>query len=46
MRKVLFEEEGDGGGADYTVFLGDTDGSPPVRIGTGLGLAISPEMSG
>ena len=42
-RKVLFEEEGDGGGADYTVFLRDTDGSPPVRIGTGLGLAISPD---
>jgi WD40 repeat protein len=42
-KKVLFEEEGDGGGADYTVFLRDTDGSPPVRIGTGLGLAIAPD---
>src|SRR5205085_2096867 len=26
-----------------TVFLRDTDGSPPVRIGTGLGQAISPD---
>ena len=42
-KKILFEEEGDGGGPDYTVFLRDTDGSPPVRIGTGLGGAISPD---
>jgi serine/threonine protein kinase len=40
-RKVLFEEQGDGGGPNYTVFLRDTDGSPPVRIGDGIGLAIS-----
>jgi eukaryotic-like serine/threonine-protein kinase len=42
--KIIFEEEGDGGGPDYTVFLRDTDGSPPVKIGQGLGLAISPDM--
>ena len=42
-RKVLFDEEGDGGGPNYTVFLRDTDGSPPVRIGEGSGLAISPD---
>ena len=42
-RKILFEEEGDGGGANYTVFLRDTDGSPPVRIGEGLAMAISPD---
>ena len=41
--KILFEEEGDGGGANYTVFLRDTDGSPPVRIGEGLSGAISPD---
>jgi eukaryotic-like serine/threonine-protein kinase len=41
--KVLFDEEGDGGGPNYTVFLRDTDGSPPVRIGEGNGLAISPD---
>ena len=39
--RVLFEEEGDGGGANYTVFLRDTDGSPPSRIGEGLAMAIS-----
>lgn len=42
-RKVLFEEEADGGGPNYTVFLRNTDGSPPVRIGEGEGLAISPD---
>jgi hypothetical protein len=42
-RKILFEEEGEGGGPGYTVFLRDTDGSPPVRIGTGLAEAISPD---
>ena len=42
-KRVLFEEEADGGGPNYTVFLRDTDGSPPVRIGEGIGLAISPD---
>jgi WD40 repeat protein len=42
-RKILFEEEGDGGGPNYTVFLRDTDGSPPARIGEGLAGAISPD---
>jgi eukaryotic-like serine/threonine-protein kinase len=42
-RKVLFDEEGDGGGPNYTVFLRDTDGSPPVRIGEGVSEAISPD---
>ncbi|MGH8094436.1 MAG: protein kinase domain-containing protein [Chthoniobacterales bacterium] len=41
--KVLFEEEAEGGGPNYTVFLRDTDGSPPVRIGEGLARAISPD---
>jgi len=42
-KKILFEEEGDGGGAGYTVFLRDTDGSPPIRLGEGLAGAISPD---
>jgi Tol biopolymer transport system component/tRNA A-37 threonylcarbamoyl transferase component Bud32 len=41
--KVLFEEEGNGGGPNYTVFLRDTDGSPPARIGEGNAMAISPD---
>jgi hypothetical protein len=42
-QKILFEEEGDGGGPNYTVYLRDTDGSPPARIGEGLAMAISPD---
>jgi Tol biopolymer transport system component len=42
-RKILFEEEGDGGGPNYTVYLRDTDGSPPARIGEGVAGAISPD---
>src|ERR1700722_17628439 len=39
--KILFTEAGDGGGPNYTVFLRDTDGSPPSRIGEGGALSIS-----
>jgi eukaryotic-like serine/threonine-protein kinase len=42
-RKILFEEEAEGGGPNYSVFLRDTDGSPPVRVGEGLAGAISPD---
>jgi len=42
-KKVLFEEEAEGGGPNYTVFLRDTDGSPPVRLGDGEARAISPD---
>jgi len=42
-RKIIFEEEADGGGPNYTVFLRDTDGSPPARIGEGIARAISPD---
>jgi eukaryotic-like serine/threonine-protein kinase len=41
--KILFEEEGDGGGPNYTLFVRDTDGSPPTRIGEGIAFAISPD---
>jgi eukaryotic-like serine/threonine-protein kinase len=42
-RKIVFEEEGNGGGPNYTVFVRDTDGSPPARVGEGVALAISPD---
>jgi Tol biopolymer transport system component len=42
-KKVLFDEEADGGGPNYTVFLRDTDGLPPARIGEGDAMAISPD---
>jgi eukaryotic-like serine/threonine-protein kinase len=40
---AVLEEDGEGGGPDYTVFLRQTDGSPAIRLGTGMGLAISPD---
>lgn len=42
-KKILFEEESEGGGPNYTVYLRDIDGSPPVKIGEGLGVTISPD---
>jgi eukaryotic-like serine/threonine-protein kinase len=42
-QKIVFEEEGDGGGPNYTIFLRDTNGSPPAKIGEGIALAISPD---
>jgi Tol biopolymer transport system component len=41
--KIVFEEEGEGGGPNYTVYLRDTDGSPPARIGEGNALGLSPD---
>ena len=40
---VVLEEDGEGGGPDYTVFLRKTDGSPAIRLGAGMGLDISPD---
>jgi serine/threonine protein kinase/Tol biopolymer transport system component len=42
-KTLVFTEEGDGGGAGYSVFLRKLDGSPPVRLGEGEGVAISPD---
>jgi Tol biopolymer transport system component len=40
---VVLEEDGEGGGPDYTVFLRKTDGSPAIRLGNGMAMAISPD---
>jgi eukaryotic-like serine/threonine-protein kinase len=42
-KQILFEEEAEGGGPNYTVFLRGMDGSPPTRLGEGLARAISPD---
>ena len=39
---VLFEEEGEGGGPDYTVYIRPTDGSPAIALGHGLGSCVLP----
>jgi len=40
---AVLEEDGEGGGPEYTVFLRKTDGSPAIRLGSGMGLDISPD---
>jgi Tol biopolymer transport system component len=40
---VLFEEEGEGGGPDYTVYMRATDGSPAIALGKGVGVGFSPD---
>jgi hypothetical protein len=38
---ILFDEEGDGGGPTYKVFVRKTDGTPAVQIGEGYGYRLS-----
>ena len=40
-RWVLFEEEGQGAGPNYSVYLRNTDGSPAVKLGDGAAAALS-----
>jgi Tol biopolymer transport system component len=40
---AVLEEDGEGGGPQYSIFLRKTDGSPAIRLGTGMGLDISPD---
>jgi eukaryotic-like serine/threonine-protein kinase len=40
---LLFDEEGEAGGANYTVYVRKADGSPPVRLGEGNALSLSPD---
>ena len=40
---LLFDEEGDGGGPNYSIFLRKTDGSAPARLGEGLAMGLSPD---
>jgi Tol biopolymer transport system component len=42
-KMVVFDEEGDGGGPNYSIFLRKTDGSPPTHLGDGAAGAISPD---
>ncbi len=44
-RTLLFDEEGEAGGANYTVYLRKFDGTPAVRLGEGSALALSPDRN-
>ncbi|HEV2388563.1 MAG TPA: protein kinase [Candidatus Acidoferrales bacterium] len=41
--ELLFDEEGEAGGATYAVYLRKTDGTPAVRLGEGAAGALSPD---
>jgi Tol biopolymer transport system component len=40
---LIFTEGGEGGGADYSVYMRKIDGSPAVRLGEGFANALSPD---
>jgi eukaryotic-like serine/threonine-protein kinase len=40
-QRLLFDEEGEAGGANYTVYMRKADGSPVVKLGEGAALALS-----
>jgi Tol biopolymer transport system component len=42
-RVVLFEEQGQGGGPKYSVYMRKTDGTPAVKLGDGYSIALSPD---
>jgi Tol biopolymer transport system component len=42
-KTVLFDETGQGGGTNYSIYLRKTDGSPAVRLGDGAAFALSPD---
>jgi Tol biopolymer transport system component len=42
-KTLLFREEGEGGGPQYTGYLRQTDGSPAVRLAEGRAFALSPD---
>jgi eukaryotic-like serine/threonine-protein kinase len=42
-RTLLFAEQGEGGGAEYSAYVRGTDGSAPVRLGKGSPVALSPD---
>jgi serine/threonine protein kinase/Tol biopolymer transport system component len=42
-KTLLFDEEGIGGGPEYSTFIRGMDGAPPVRLGAGAARALSPD---
>ncbi|MCI0618698.1 hypothetical protein L0244_37445, partial [bacterium] len=42
-KTLVFEEEGAGGGLNYSVFVRSTDGSPAIKLGEGYALSLSPD---
>jgi hypothetical protein len=42
---ILFDEQGEGGGANYSVFMRPTDGGPAVRLTDGYANSFAPDMT-
>ena len=42
-KQFLFDETGEGGGANGSVYLRGTDGAPALRLGEGIGIDLSPD---
>jgi hypothetical protein len=42
---ILFDEQGEGGGAGYSVFMRPTDGGPAVRLTDGYAVSFAPDMT-
>jgi eukaryotic-like serine/threonine-protein kinase len=42
-RTILFFEGAGAGGSTYTIYLGKTDGSKPIRVGAGSTYGLSPD---
>jgi len=42
-RMLLFDEEGEAGGANYSVYFRKSEGAPAVRLGEGNALSLSPD---
>jgi serine/threonine protein kinase/Tol biopolymer transport system component len=42
-KRVLFDESGEGGGSNYSVFIRPTNGGPAVRLGAGVAWGLSPD---
>ena len=42
-RQILLDETAEGGGAEGSIYLRSTDGSPAIRLGDGSARAISPD---
>src|SRR5205085_2578821 len=41
---ILFEEQGEGGRPNYSIFVRRTDGAPAVHIGDGSAICLSPDL--
>ena len=42
-KMLLFDEQGEGGGPNYSVYIRNMDGSPPTRLSEGYAQALSPD---